>query len=619
MDRESLLRRASAIGLAAIATIAAGQLTTPARAAVATSAVQLSQAPSPHQLYPRDPATNAASVAVRGTVSDGGVTGVRLEVTREQDGAAISSTSAPISSAGAGFALTAALPAGLRSYTVALYTVNGGGSALQSSWSDLVAGDAYLVNGQSNAAAAKRFASNPNNPADTSNSSAPDQSRWVRTFGSSTADPAGSGQDNQWRTADGDAYQAPGAVGQYALRLGSRIAGTYGIPVALINGAQDGEPIAFFQRDDANHANPNTNYGRLLDRARRAGLAGAIRGVLWYQGESDNNDVASHRSGFTSLLAAWQSDYPNLGRVYVHQIRNGCLSPSGTAQASYQEREAQRQFGDTLGVTVLSTNGVDGQGPDNCHFYYAGGYATLADHDFLSIAHDLYGGSASAVSAPDPRAAWFSNAAHTEITVQLRNAADAIGVDCGAEDNFLVNGRTARMVVAASPGYVALRLPVAPAGPVTVSYVGHDGAGPWVANANHIGMLSFYDLALGADHLQPFPSPVPNCPTKNARLASGDFNSDGKTDIAGIDANNDMRLYTGTGSGGLSGGALMWPSGGLWNGFHGIAAGDFNSDGKLDVAGIDANNDMRLYTGTGTGGLSGGALMWPSGGLWAGF
>jgi GH25 family lysozyme M1 (1,4-beta-N-acetylmuramidase) len=103
-------------------------------------------------------------------------------------------------------------------------------------------------------------------------------------------------------------------------------------------------------------------------------------------------------------------------------------------------------------------------------------------------------------------------------------------------------------------------------------------------------------------------------------IAGGDFNGDGKTDIAGIDANHNMQFYPGNGAGALvSGGGLMWPSGGLWAGFHGIVAGDFNGDGKTDIAGIDANNNLQLYTGNGTGTLTGAGLMWPSGGLWAGF
>ncbi|GAA3302724.1 VCBS repeat-containing protein [Dactylosporangium vinaceum] len=104
-------------------------------------------------------------------------------------------------------------------------------------------------------------------------------------------------------------------------------------------------------------------------------------------------------------------------------------------------------------------------------------------------------------------------------------------------------------------------------------------------------------------------------------IVAADFNGDGRVDIAGIDANNDIKLYTGDGTGKLVGnGSYMWPTGGLWGGFKKIFAGDFNNDGKVDIAGIDANSDLKYYTGDGTGKLVGnGAPMWVSGGLWAGF
>ncbi|GAA2608189.1 sialate O-acetylesterase [Paractinoplanes durhamensis] len=466
---------------------------TPSSDAAAGPALTLSRSPGAHALYPRDPATNRATVAVAGTAA-GAADSFRADLTRDSDGALISSVAA----GGPSFSLSLQLPAGLESYTVSLYVIAGRTATLHASWPDLVAGDAFVVSGQSNAAAAKRFDRDPRNPADTSNSSAPDRSRWIRTFGSSTDDPAGSAADGGWRQADGDAYQAPGAVGQYALRLGRRIVDTYGIPVALLNGAHDAQPIGFFQRDDADPRDPDTNYGRLLDRAARAGLQDRIRGILWYQGESDNEDAVAQSTGFARLLAGWRTDYTGAEHIYVHQIRNGCLSWFRKLLPAYAEREAQRRYADTLGVTVLSTNGIDGQGPDRCHYYYAGGYATLADHDFLAIARDYYGGSPVATEAPNPRAAWFANPARTEITIALRNATDAIRADPGVAKNFLVNDRRVGMTVTARPGFLTLHLkkPVA-ALVVNVSYVGHPGAGPWVANANRIGLLSFYRLPVG--------------------------------------------------------------------------------------------------------------------------
>lgn len=103
-------------------------------------------------------------------------------------------------------------------------------------------------------------------------------------------------------------------------------------------------------------------------------------------------------------------------------------------------------------------------------------------------------------------------------------------------------------------------------------------------------------------------------------IAVADYSGGGFPDVAGIDAHGDMRLFTGSASGSLSGGALMWTGGGLWSGFRNLVAGDFDGDHRQDLAGIDANGDLRLYHGDGAGHLVGGDLMWAGGrGVWAGF
>lgn len=106
-------------------------------------------------------------------------------------------------------------------------------------------------------------------------------------------------------------------------------------------------------------------------------------------------------------------------------------------------------------------------------------------------------------------------------------------------------------------------------------------------------------------------------------FVAGDFTSDGKTDIAGIDANNNMMLYVGNGAG-LVGGAGSGPmlcTSGCWANFKAIAPGDFNADGKMDIAGIDANNNMMLYTGNGAGlvGGAGSGSMYCTTGCWVNF
>ncbi|MEU7067444.1 FG-GAP-like repeat-containing protein [Streptomyces sp. NPDC046161] len=629
----ALARGTLALSLALAATLASGGFA--AAAAMRTSdrsvaqadpvgsGVQLSEVPREHQLFPRDPATNDAVVTIAGSVTQGGVSSMRLDVVR--DGQSLSSSSVPVQGAGSAFTFAPRIQAGLNSYSFRLYSVSGSSATLQGTWGDIVAGDVFIVSGQSNAAARQHFPSNPGNPSDTSNSSSADRSPWVRTFGSSTSDPTTSGQDDTWQVADGDSYQVSGAVGQYGLRLGRQEVNTYGIPVAILQGGHEGRPVTFFQRNDANPADPGTNYGRLLGRAQRAGVEGQVRGIFWYQGESDNNDVASQTSGFTSLLDDWKADYPGVEHVYAHQIRNGCLDAAGAPQNSYEEREAQRRYASLPGVTVLSTTGINGQGPDDCHYYYVGGYRDLADRDFLSMARDYYGGSAAASTAPDPQRAWFSKADHTEITIALRNAGDALVAGCGPVTDFVVNGSPVTVAsMSVRPGFVHLRLTGPATGATGVGYVGHDGAGPWITNSKGIGLLAFYDLPFSADQAGTFPTPLANCPPPvpapvMARTVGGDFNGDGKQDIAGIDASSNMKLYTGDGAGTVGGGSDMLGSTGLWKGFKAIASGDFNGDGKQDIAGIDANDNLKLYVGDGAGHLGGGTNMLGSTGLWKGF
>ncbi|MFB6808896.1 hypothetical protein ACFCWL_19480, partial [Streptomyces sp. NPDC056387] len=73
-------------------------------------------------------------------------------------------------------------------------------------------------------------------------------------------------------------------------------------------------------------------------------------------------------------------------------------------------------------------------------------------------------------------------------------------------------------------------------------------------------------------------------------------------------------------AGNVGGGSDMLGSNGLWKGFRSLLSADFNFDGKRDIAGIDANNDMKLYLGNGAGSVSGGTNMLEgTSGAWAGF
>jgi hypothetical protein len=370
------------------------------------------------------------------------------------------------------FRFTPRITAGLHEYTFELRATGSGIDRVVARREGVVSGDVYVVQGQSNSEAAKyNGAANG------------EESPYLRSFGTSTSDPAISGADRVWNYATGDVTVQSGSVGQWAIRMGRRLVDTYKVPVALFNGARGGQPIAFFQRNDANPDDLATNYGRLRQRLEAAGVISHVRGVLFYQGESDNDNAAVHVAGFTSLIQDWRSDFGTTARYYVYQVRT---SPCGNTTAM-SLREAQREFGDTLGVTLLSTNGLSGH--DGCHYAYLGGYRDMGDHTFAVLARDLYGGPSAGVAPPNPSGVTASG---SQLVVQLRTA-DPLTVDSGAGADFRLEGSTASVTSVAyqAGGKLVLTLSGPAASATGLIYQGHLGAGPWITNPIGTGLLAF--------------------------------------------------------------------------------------------------------------------------------
>lgn len=69
-------------------------------------------------------------------------------------------------------------------------------------------------------------------------------------------------------------------------------------------------------------------------------------------------------------------------------------------------------------------------------------------------------------------------------------------------------------------------------------------------------------------------------------------------------------LYAGKADGSFDKARSMWPDK-TWGGMRVLPGGDFDGDGKSDLAAMTTAGDLRLYAGDDTGTLAAGRTWWP--------
>ncbi|MFH8349848.1 trypsin-like serine protease [Streptomyces sp. NPDC018045] len=93
-------------------------------------------------------------------------------------------------------------------------------------------------------------------------------------------------------------------------------------------------------------------------------------------------------------------------------------------------------------------------------------------------------------------------------------------------------------------------------------------------------------------------------------LTTADFNGDRRDDIAAVSQTGGLGLYTGNAKGMFDYDKAMWPDE-SWGGFRAVMGGDFDQDGKADIAAVNSSGDLFLYPGNGKGSLGARTPMWP--------
>lgn len=451
-------------------------------------AVELAGLPRDAQVLQRD-AQDTAQVLLQGVVHTPGYDQVILKVLRDGLPYATRSLSLSYGPDGAPFTLAVTLAAGLFDHEISVAVRSGAETRLVVRRRNVCVGDAFLVDGQSNAVARDWKAEELGDD---------HQSHWVRSFGDAqwitsygpppVVSHAKHALDLNWDVARSHVAHDHATVGQWALRMAEALMELNGVPVAVINGGVEGSSILAHLRNDVDPIDPSGIYGRLLYRAQQAGVAQGLRAVFYYQGEVDGPIPAVWASAFEDLRAGWLADLPGLERIYVMQIREGCNIPNDGV------REAQRRLTELHpDVAVMSTTALPSH--DLCHYYHVG-YLKLGERLARKVARDLYGLPFDDVDPPRIVHAAWETPAQDALVLAFEPAGVELLLDPGCAAHTSVDdGTKVTAVSVLGPGLLRVALD-GPSAATGVTWRGHAYDGPWIRNAAGVGALTFFGFPI---------------------------------------------------------------------------------------------------------------------------
>lgn len=417
-----------------------------------------SKIPFSSQLFQRNVATNQADVSIVGKCSFSSQY-ISLELRLSDElGAVLQTIKKPLTfvAGEAAFDFSTKITAARNNHSIEIWgqkTANGP-YFFEKKVEKLLAGDIFIINGQSNAIAlASPFLD--------------DVDEYTRSW---------TGQYG-WGKLN---FSFPG---QWGARLANRIADDLGIPVAIFNGAIGASKIADLLPMPND---PMANYSQLLTRMEQAGTGKKARAAFFFQGEADGweTGILDYKNRFLTLKNAWKADF-GIEHAWLFQMRyQSCTAEKPLVL------EAQRQLGaENADIDIMSTTNAD---HDSCHFEYQNGYKLLGDRLFNVVANRFYGKTTADSEAPDVSKIYFENPTTLVVEVSGTQNMSVIGYPW-------LDWRTEGAAFGISGGSVSgnkIRLTVNHASTAItgLSYLGHPGNAPhWIVNPAGVGLLTFYN------------------------------------------------------------------------------------------------------------------------------
>ncbi len=448
--------------------------------------------PEENAFYARDD-ENEATLAYNGVLAEsagavpGAIDGVFLRVLA--DGKPFAEKRATLA-ADRRYALSATLKPGLVHYTVEFGTTStakyGAHDTVIDTVRNIVCGDAYIIEGQSNAVST-----------DWGEGKFDDSNEWIRSFGATGGNPGSVRWGNAVRRGKDDQL----SIGYWGYELAQHLVDTQHVPICIINGAVGGTRVDQHQRDEANPENRDTIHGRLLWRVHQARLEDGIRGVLWHQGENDQGSdgptggfgFETYRAYFLDMVAAWKLAFPNVQHYYMFQIwPKSCAM--GRDDSDDRLREVQRTLPAAFSnMSVMSTLGIEP--PGGCH-YPAAGYAQFAKLIAPLVDRDNYGVKPQgSITPPNIVRARFASAACDEIVLEFDQPV-VWRPECAEE--FHLGGKKAEVAASSGDGSTVRLKLKSKTDARTIKYVDSDR---WeqkrlIRGANGIAALTFCDVEI---------------------------------------------------------------------------------------------------------------------------
>jgi hypothetical protein len=352
--------------------------------------VNFNSLPANMQLFARN-ATDQADITIAGNVEATGYSYVSVIKSRDGVKAGYHKSELKYTGETASFTITSTIKSELAEYSFAVYACKSAtDSTLIVTRENVVAGDFYMIYGQSNAVAWEVDYTYRN--------------EFCRTFGSGP-------QGNGW----GLSNDLSPRVGIFGIEFQKRVAEKFGYPTCVINGALAGASLSLLiDRNPADHADASKPYGVLLSYAMQSGLLPSLKGIFYWQGENEaaSPDPLAWAPRFEQMVSNWKEDYPMVEKIYVFQLP---LFGGGAYEDNIgQFREDQRLLGEKY--PIIQPYAALGAPGWNGFHYGLEGYLKIGQ-ELADMAGFYHYGEKEKITSPSLKKAFYSTKDSTEITM----------------------------------------------------------------------------------------------------------------------------------------------------------------------------------------------------------